>query len=53
VIYAACEVIDGEAYAADAEEIAAVYWCRLEEIAEYVPYGFFDPVQKYLEQQLS
>jgi 8-oxo-dGTP diphosphatase len=53
MIYVACDVIDGEAHAADVEEIAAVHWCRLDEIASYVPYGFFDPVQKHLEDLLS
>lgn len=53
MIYLACELLDGEAHAADADEIAAVHWCRLDEVAEYVPYGFFDPVQKHLEDQLA
>lgn len=53
MIYVACDVIDGEAHAADVEEVAAVHWCELGEIAEYVPYGFFDPVQKHLEALLS
>lgn len=53
MIYLACEVLEGEAHPADMEEIAAVHWCHLDEIADYVPYGFYDPVQKYLEDQLS
>lgn len=52
MIYLACELLDGEAHAADVEEIAAVHWCSLDEVAEFVPYGFFDPVQKHLEAQL-
>jgi 8-oxo-dGTP diphosphatase len=53
MIYVACEVIDGEAHAADVDEVAAVAWCRLDEIPEYVPYGFYEPVQEYLDALLS
>jgi 8-oxo-dGTP diphosphatase len=52
MIYMACELLEGEAHAADVEEIAAVHWCHLDEISEYVPYGFYEPVQRYLEGQL-
>lgn len=53
MFYFACDVIEGEAHAADPEEIAAVRWCRLDEIEDYVPYGFFEPVQKHLDGMLS
>lgn len=53
MIYFACDVIEGDAHAADPEEIAAVRWCRLDEIPEYVPYGFFEPVQEHLESALA
>lgn len=53
MIYVACEVIDGEAHAADDEEIADVAWIRLDEIPEYVPYGFFEPVQEHLNELLA
>lgn len=53
MVYVECEVIDGEAHAADGEEIAAVSWIRLNEIPEYVPYGFYEPVQRHLADLLS
>jgi len=46
--YLACEVVAGEAYVADREELAEVVWCGLGEIPEYVPYGLYGPVQEYL-----
>lgn len=51
--YTACEVVDGEAHVADADELDAIAWVALDEIPEYVPYGLFDPVQKYLDDALS
>jgi 8-oxo-dGTP diphosphatase len=51
--YTACRVIGGEAHVADADELDAVAWVALDEIPQYVPYGLFEPVQKYLEGALS
>lgn len=51
--YTACQVIDGEAHVADADELDAVAWVTLGEISEYVPYGLFGPVQEYLESALG
>ena len=53
MVYVECEVIDGEAHAADDEEIAAVSWIRLDEIPEYVPYGFYRPVHEHLAERLG
>lgn len=50
--YTACEVVDGEARVADDEELDAVAWVAHGEIAEYVPYGLFEPVQEYLDEVL-
>mgnify|MGYP002623761308 CR=1 FL=1 len=50
--YTACEVVDGEAHVADADELDAVAWITHGEIADYVPYGLFGPVQKYLDEVL-
>jgi 8-oxo-dGTP diphosphatase len=50
--YTACEVVDGEARVADDEELDAVAWVSHGEIAEYVPYGLFGPVQAYLDEVL-
>lgn len=47
--YTACEVLEGTAHVADDEELDAVAWVAHSEIAEYVPYGLFGPVQEYLD----
>lgn len=52
MFYTACEVVDGEAHVADADELDAIAWVTLAEIPEYVPYGLFEPVQKYLNDAL-
>ena len=50
--YVACEVISGDAFVGDEEEIAAVAWIRHGEIADYVPWGLYGPVQEYLNGAL-
>ncbi|MGW5426851.1 NUDIX hydrolase [Streptomyces sp. NPDC004059] len=50
--YTACEVVDGEARVADAEELDAVAWVAHGDIADHVPYGLFGPVQEYLDDVL-
>ncbi|MFF8829302.1 NUDIX hydrolase [Streptomyces sp. NPDC015131] len=51
--YTAAEVMAGEAHVADEEELAEVAWVTHEEIADYVPYGLFEPVQEYLDEALG
>lgn len=51
--YTACEVVDGEARVADADELDAVAWVRHDEIPDYVPYGLFGPVQEHLDETLQ
>jgi len=50
--YVACEVVAGEAFVADVEELAEVSWIRLEDIPDYVPWGLFPQVQAYLDETL-
>jgi 8-oxo-dGTP diphosphatase len=50
--YVACELIDGEARVADADELAEVVWAAHSELPALVPYGLFEPVQAYLDQAL-
>jgi 8-oxo-dGTP diphosphatase len=50
--YTACAVIDGQATVADPEELDAVEWVAHAELGEYVSYGFFEPVQAYLDEVL-
>jgi 8-oxo-dGTP diphosphatase len=51
--YIACEVLQGDAKVADADELDAVAWVTLDEIPQHVPYGLFGPVQEYLEGVLA
>lgn len=51
--YVVCRLIGGEAYVADAEELAEVAWVTLGDLPKYVPYGLFGPVQEYLDQHLA
>lgn len=50
--YTACEVVDGEARVADAEELDAVAWVAHSEITDYVPYPLYEKVQEYLDDVL-
>jgi 8-oxo-dGTP diphosphatase len=43
--YTACEVVEGEARVADAEELDAVTWAAHSEIPGLVPYPLFDRLQ--------
>lgn len=52
MFYTACEVVDGEAWVADEDELDAVAWVTHAEIREYVPYGLYGPVQEYLDEAL-
>jgi 8-oxo-dGTP diphosphatase len=53
VMYVACDLISGTARVANEDEIAEVAWCDLGEVLEYVPLGFFVPVQEYLDAMLE
>ncbi|MFZ4150487.1 NUDIX hydrolase [Streptomyces pseudogriseolus] len=52
MFYTACEPLQGEARVADDEELDAVAWVAHSEIADYVPYGLYGPVQEYLDDVL-
>jgi 8-oxo-dGTP diphosphatase len=52
MFYTACEVLDGEARVADADELDAVAWAAHGELSTYVPYGLFDKVQAHLDEVL-
>lgn len=51
--YTACDVVSGTARVADEEELDGLVWCAHSEIAGYVPYGLFAPVQAYLDRVLA
>jgi 8-oxo-dGTP diphosphatase len=46
--YVACDVVSGEAYVADAEELAGIVWATPDRLTDYVPYDFAPAVQDYL-----
>jgi 8-oxo-dGTP diphosphatase len=52
MIYVACDAIDGEARVVDDEELADFTWSKSDQLADYVPYGFFSTVQDYLDTAL-
>ena len=49
ISYVACEVVAGSAYVAATEELAEVAWSDGEQLAKYIPYGVYQPVQDYLK----
>ncbi len=51
--YTACEVMGGTAQVADTEELAELAWLAHGVIPRYVPYGLFEPVQKYLNAAMT
>jgi len=53
MIYVACEVVDGAAHVADADELDAVEWCDRAKLAEYVPGGLFGPVQEHIDATVA
>lgn len=53
MMYVACEVVDGEARVADADELAAVEWVERDRVREFVPYPFYGPVQEHLDLVLA
>ncbi|MFD5563813.1 NUDIX hydrolase [Kitasatospora griseola] len=50
--YTACDVVAGTATVVDTEELAELAWVTHQQIAEFVPYGLFEPVQVYLNDRL-
>lgn len=53
MIYVACDVINGEARVADEDELADFVWSEHARLTEYVPYGFYEPVQQHLDKVLN
>lgn len=50
--YVACDVVGGEAYVADADELADIVWATPDTFTDYVPGGFAPAVQDYLAVKL-
>ncbi|HEY9408455.1 MAG TPA: NUDIX domain-containing protein [Jiangellaceae bacterium] len=53
VVYVACRLLAGEAYAASPREVAEVHWAGLAELPGLVPGGVYGPVQAWLDGQLA
>jgi 8-oxo-dGTP diphosphatase len=53
MIYVACHAVDGEATVVDDDELDALAWVNRASLAEYVPYGFYEPVQTHLDSTLT
>ncbi|WP_392969963.1 NUDIX hydrolase [Streptomyces sp. LN245] len=52
VVYVACRLVSGEAWAASPREVAEVTWAQLGDLHRLVPDGVFEPVRKYLTDVL-
>lgn len=53
MIYVACDVVEGKAKVLDDEELVNFAWAGRADLAQYVPYGFYGPVQEYLDSSLA
>jgi 8-oxo-dGTP diphosphatase len=53
MVYVACEAIEGEPRVVDDEELDSLVWASARELNQYVPYGFYEPVQEYLDNSLA
>ena len=51
--YVGCRTFYGDAIVGDEEEIAEAAWVAHNDIPEYVPYGLFEPVQAWLDEELA
>jgi 8-oxo-dGTP diphosphatase len=50
--YVACDVVSGAATVVDDDELDSVAWVGHGALADYVPHGFWGPVQQYLDTVL-
>ncbi|WP_406123020.1 NUDIX hydrolase [Streptomyces canus] len=53
VVYVACRLLDGVAYAASPREVAEVRWVRPAELDGLVPGGVYPPVRVWLSKVLA
>ena len=51
VVYVACRLVSGEAFAASPREVAEVAWVRPAELDGFVPGGVYPPVRGWLDGQ--
>lgn len=53
MVYVACDLLAGEPFIGDADELDAVEFAPLADIRDYVPYPFYEPVQEHLDAVLA
>ena len=53
MVYVACQVLGGTATVVDDDELAELAWSDGKQITDFVPYPFYGPVQKFLDDRLS
>jgi 8-oxo-dGTP diphosphatase len=53
MIYVACEATAGEASVVDDDELDSFAWVGRSGLVDYVPYGFYGPVQEHLDAALA
>jgi 8-oxo-dGTP diphosphatase len=53
MVYVACDVVNGHAQVADHDELSELAWSDHQQLAEYVPHGFYPPVQQHLDRTLG
>ncbi|WP_329787291.1 NUDIX hydrolase [Lentzea sp. DG1S-22] len=53
MIYVAFDSVEGEASVVDDDELDSLAWVKHSELTSYVPYPFFEPVQRHLDRILS
>lgn len=53
MVYVACDVVNGHARVTDHDELSEVVWSEHQQLTEYVPHGFYAPVQQHLDQMLG
>lgn len=52
MVYVACRVVSGEATVIDDDELDDIAWVGPDNLIKYVPNGFYEPVQEYLDSIL-
>jgi 8-oxo-dGTP diphosphatase len=53
MVYVACDLVEGEARVGDEEELSEYAWATAADLKDYVPYGFYAPVQEHLNNALE
>ena len=53
MIYIACDLVSGEVAIGDPDELAEFTWAPQADLPTLVPHGFFETVQKYLDNMLT